>query len=404
MRLSAPDSPIYALFRKSAEGKDSVLVLVNTDVEKENILPISVSDLRFHILDFKFDLLGQSLPKFSIADGKKIFTLAPSAAYCLAPNEKPAGLTGENYRRTRAQAAWAIEALIKVVPAETIDGLDWQWLAEQVEFSPANFLAAASEFAVRGAKTMLAELLSEAAAGQVFPRVVTWTLLDARRITLVPPGHWLLIQDAAPFRATLKVDDRTGLRAIHVQSIAVADGHVACFPPRETATDDELILERYAENNQRVQAVIRFLPPEPQLSTLNPQPSTLALLTNGIGGMARLCVDLGPAGEFQIRLRPRRELESQRAGGPPHFREAHPRMGQRRWLPLAAQSEKSRRVRGRAARRLAIHRQRGRRAHGRDRIARRDDRRPEHDAVPVQPPPPPSARTASNCPPTPTCA
>ena len=35
-RLSAPDSPVYALLRESAEGKDSVLVLVNTDVEKEN--------------------------------------------------------------------------------------------------------------------------------------------------------------------------------------------------------------------------------------------------------------------------------------------------------------------------------------------------------------------------------
>ena len=33
-RLSAPDSPVYALRRESAEGKDSVLVLVNTDVEQ----------------------------------------------------------------------------------------------------------------------------------------------------------------------------------------------------------------------------------------------------------------------------------------------------------------------------------------------------------------------------------
>ncbi len=39
-RLSAPDSPIYALLRESAEGKDSVLVLVNTDVEKANSLTL----------------------------------------------------------------------------------------------------------------------------------------------------------------------------------------------------------------------------------------------------------------------------------------------------------------------------------------------------------------------------
>jgi len=31
-------------------------------------------------------------------------------------------------------------------------------------------------------------------------------------------------------------------RAIHVQSIAVGDGQIACFQPRETATDAELIL------------------------------------------------------------------------------------------------------------------------------------------------------------------
>jgi hypothetical protein len=58
-------------------------------------------------------------------------------------------LSGDDYRRARAQAAWALESLNKIIPAETIDGLDWRWLAEQVERSPKNFLAAASEFAAR---------------------------------------------------------------------------------------------------------------------------------------------------------------------------------------------------------------------------------------------------------------
>ena len=49
-RLSTPDSPIYALLRESAEGKDSVLILLNTDVEKENLLSLAVNDLRFQIL------------------------------------------------------------------------------------------------------------------------------------------------------------------------------------------------------------------------------------------------------------------------------------------------------------------------------------------------------------------
>ena len=79
--------------------------------------------------------------------------LPAGACHCLAPTSKPQGLSGDAYRRARAQAAWAMEALSKIVPAETIDGFDWRWLAEQVERSPKNFLAAAAEFAARGAKT-----------------------------------------------------------------------------------------------------------------------------------------------------------------------------------------------------------------------------------------------------------
>ena len=80
--------------------------------------------------------------------------------------------------------------------------------------------------------------------------------------------------------------------AIHVQSIAVGDGQIACFQPRETATDAELILERHATTSPRVTAAIRFLSPSPSSSSPFSS-SDLVLLTNGIGGMARLCVDLG---------------------------------------------------------------------------------------------------------------
>jgi predicted glycogen debranching enzyme len=294
-RLSAPDSPIYALLRESAEGEDCVLILVNTDVEKENPLALLVSDLKFQISNFKFDLLGQPLPKSSADKEKIIFTLAPGACHCLAPDEKPAGFGGEDYRRARAQAAWVIEALSKIPSAKSIDSSDWRRLAEQVEFSPKNFFAAASEFASRKSKTPFAVILGETETGKVFPRVVTWTLPDARRVTLVPPGHWLLIEDSAPFRATLclQTPDAKSETQIHVQSIAAGNSHVACFAPRESAAETELILERYAATSQKISATIRFLAPKPQPSTFNFQPSTLVLLTNGIGGMARICVDLG---------------------------------------------------------------------------------------------------------------
>jgi predicted glycogen debranching enzyme len=353
-RVSSPDSPIYALLRESAEGRDSVLILVNTDNEKENSIALDrrpparrVSDeaipqpagsetgapgnLKSEISNFKFDLLGQPLPKISAAKNEITFTLPPGAAFCLAPAEKPAGLCGDDYRRTRAQAAWALESLNKIVPAETIDGLDWRWLAEQVERSPKNFLAAAefsgagfqpAGFESRGqdarATKTLADLLPEVEAGKIYPRVVEWTLIDRRRVTLVPPGHWLLVQDTAPFRATLQMRSaESGARnenpgAIHVQSIPAGNIHVACFAPRESGAgvppankhtgetpaplscgDAQLILERYAATSQKISAAICFLPSAPHSALRIPHSNDLVLLTNGLGGMARICVDLG---------------------------------------------------------------------------------------------------------------
>ena len=291
-RLSPPDSPVYALLRESTEGNDTVFVLVNPDVEKTNSFALAVSDAKFPISDFKFDLLGQPLPKTGVTKDKITLTLGPGACHCLAPTAEPQGLSGDAYRRVRAQAAWALEALGKIMPVEMLGGLDWRWLAGEVDRSPANFLAAASEFATRGSKSSLVELLRDAEQQKIFPRVIIWTLLDRRRVTPVPPGHWLLIQDSAPFRATLQMPDETR-HAMHVQSIAVGADQIACFQPRETATAAELILERYAAASQHITAAIRFLPANPQSAIRNPQSTDLVLLTNGIGGMARLGVDLG---------------------------------------------------------------------------------------------------------------
>ena len=296
-RLSAPESPVYALLRESAEGKDTVLVLINTDLERENTLPLP--ELKTQNSKLITDLLGQPLPKLSVTNAATEFILMPGAAYCLAPTEQPVGLAGDAYRRTRAQAAWALESLNQIMPAETADDLDWRWLAQQVESSPENFLAAASEFAARTIKTSFAAVLSEVAAGNVFPRVIGWTLLDARRVTLVPPGHWLLVEDSAPFRATLEMQKEEGRiqngkpGAVHVQSIAVGNRHIACFAPRDSAAEADLTLERYATTSQKVSAAVRFLANDPPSSILHPRPTDLVLLTNGIGGMARLGVDLG---------------------------------------------------------------------------------------------------------------
>ena len=292
-RLSAPDSPVYALLRESAEGKDSVLILVNTDTEVEQKIIFPNQQLAF--ATYLIDLLEQPLPKSSGTKTESVFTLAPGAVFCLASDIKSTGLSGDDYRRARAQAAFALQSLGKIISAETVDDLDWHWLAEKVTRSSKNFLAAASEFAARNAKTPLADLLAEVAAGKVFPRVVEWTLLDARRMTLVPPGHWLLIEDSAPFRATLEMQNEK-IETLHAQSIAVGDRHIACFAPRDSAAETELVLERYATTSQKVSATIRFLAPKPKSPSAIchlPSATDLVLLTNGIGGMARLCVDFG---------------------------------------------------------------------------------------------------------------
>jgi predicted glycogen debranching enzyme len=52
-------------------------------------------------------------------------------------------------------------------------------------------------------------------------------------------------------------------------------------------------LERHAAASQSISAKLRFLAPEPQLPARDYEPSDLVLLTNGIGGMARLCVEPG---------------------------------------------------------------------------------------------------------------
>ena len=184
-------------------------------------------------------------------------------------------MSGAEYRRARAQSAWAITALNHVLPPHKIGARDWRELAAQVNTSPKEFLSSIGD--------------------KTFPQVVTWTLLDRRRVTPVPPGHWLLLHDAAPFRATLRLENSS--RQQHASSIEVLDGHVAVFAPQKlnATVDARLEIERYAPANQNVVAAIRFLAGGasflPPLAT--PAADSVVLLTNGIGGMARMGVDLG---------------------------------------------------------------------------------------------------------------
>ena len=78
----------------------------------------------------------------------------------------------------------------------------------------------------------------------------------------------------------------------HVRSLVVDEGHIACFPPFQQAGDAELMLERFTDEGRQARGMIRLLPLRPDPLPRRPQSGT-ALLTNGIGGMCRLQVDLG---------------------------------------------------------------------------------------------------------------
>ena len=302
-RLSTPDSPVYALHRLSEEGADAVLVLVNIDAASPATLELEARCLHTPAPESKnvkfenwVDLLGQSGPKTQKSGGDKIrFSLPAGSAFCLAPTAKPHGLQGDAYRHARARAAWAMRALNHILPAERLDPLDWRLLADRVDRSPSEFLSALSDSA--GARTeanfTFGSSHSKSGTAEFFPSVVVWSSVDTRRITLVPPAHWLLVQDTVPFRATLRSN---GSPAENVESVPAQGAHVACFPPRHTSADATLQLERYSEKDQRLEAAVRFLPPlpeEPLPGFQIPRPDDLVLLTNGRGGMARLCVDLG---------------------------------------------------------------------------------------------------------------
>src|SRR5262249_14540208 len=60
-------------------------------------------------------------------------------------------------------------------------------------------------------------------------------------------------------------------------------------------TDAKLQLERYALTTERISGTVRFLGSSPVVSTKfkTVPENAMVLLTNGRGGMARLCIDLG---------------------------------------------------------------------------------------------------------------
>ena len=289
-RLSAETSPVLALQRISREGLDRCLVLVNLDRESRDwsLDPAQWAELG----EPTEELLLQAAPRFRIEpDGEVTFTLGPWASHCLAAQTRPQGLAGAGYRELRSQAAWAYQCLATVLAPEALGPAAWTDLGALAAADPEAFLAALP--ALDPARTRQDLLGALRAARGGYPQVILWGLADLARVVCLPPEHWLLIRDEAPFAVSLRAP---GIAPLHLRSIPVRGGFAAAIPPGALAgalrpLDAEILLERFKEAKAQQPGRLRILAGTPAF--VNPGDSGLCLLTNGRGGMARLHADLG---------------------------------------------------------------------------------------------------------------
>ncbi len=303
-RLSGPSSTVLALERVSRDGKDRVLVLVNTDAARPASLALSPVDWEGGGSAFKLDLLQQPFPRLERrSDGSIEIALAPGAAHCLASSPEPAGLPGPLYRRRQAIKAW-MAGMIQAVRFEGLLGdFDSDGLAKLAARQPLEFLSAVRAFQPEFAASAWEAAVTRGQFPEGFPAVVLWEPGDERRIVPTPPNHWLVFRDRAPFEVRLQSADQASPHCVASTEIS-AGVHLACIDAdRQTpglAGIQFKSRSRPAAETVKGQAL--FLPAVPEgFETLKPSPgeawnaleAPMVLLTNGRGGMARLAVDFG---------------------------------------------------------------------------------------------------------------
>ncbi|HEY1172605.1 MAG TPA: amylo-alpha-1,6-glucosidase [Verrucomicrobiae bacterium] len=298
-RLSAVGAPVYALRRDSNDGKDSVLILANTDQKKAQ--GIELADLKF-LGDMPMELTEKEPATVEgLEKSRWRFELAPGAVHCLAAETLPRGLGGPSYRRKRAQAALAYTALSHVLEEEEIGPVEWPELAAFFAADPVRFLTLAAHVEPDAASKNLIAALRAAPVEQPYSPVIGWTEKDAKRVVIVPPHHWLLVEEKHPFRAWMEAG---GQRRIGFQNSVQLDGHhIALFRVNESLGDAVLKLERFGPQPDLITASVRCVNKGPVMAQpLNFQRgqaladglnAPLVLLTNGRGSMTRMCVDLG---------------------------------------------------------------------------------------------------------------
>ena len=284
-RVSQDGSPVLVLERTSAEGLDTVLVVINLDDQRPQVLHLDAA-LRGRLIALPVDLLdagSSSSAERILHSNQDALRIEPGAIHCFASNRTPLGLAGDAYQRLRAQADWALAcwwaARLERPKAETFDlpGKTWRELADEISSDPEGFLN----------RTL-------GSCGS-YRSVVTWRTEDTTRVVQIPPHHWLLIRDSVRFRACLKLEGEA--LEIYVESIPISGGWgSAIAPDRLTVAGlGKLSLERYQTSISHLSGTVRVLSSAPSARKVGRpvDPRDLILLTNGRGGMSRLMVNLG---------------------------------------------------------------------------------------------------------------
>ena len=285
-RLSELGSTVFALERSSVCGS-TVVILVNSDANSKCEIELQREDLS--VGDGCVDLLTGDATDAEWNSGSVKFKLQPGEVFCLSGN---ANEEKADYRKERARVAWAFRCLSTVVEPEEIGSCDWRELSTLIANEPEKFLAAISSVEAN-TSDFIAGLAS--AIDQIgYRQVVTWSASDANRVTPVPHGHWLMLHDSQPFRASLG-------ESHHIESIPVDSGHVAAFPPGFYCKR-QLTMRRLNAKPQPIHGQLVFLPDKPVedcfdaaivRTEMDPINQPIALLTNRRGAMARMGVGLG---------------------------------------------------------------------------------------------------------------
>ena len=292
-RLSAHDSPVYALSRTSACGEDRILILINTDAINSRHFQMPAAQYAA-LGEPRLELIGQEGPGIQKGeDGSVMFSLIPSACVCLSGAAQPVGVHGDAYRQARARTAWGIQSLARIHAPETLGAFDWQELARIIDNDPILFLASATVADPAELTGNLIHALKASHGDHHYPPVVVWSWTSARRTTLLPHRHWLLVRDTHPFRACLAGESSHA--PIHMESVPTRHGHIAAFfHDGESEKTRSLSVERYGALEREATGQIQFLPKTPHFAnTTTTHREDVALLTNGRGGMARMAVSLG---------------------------------------------------------------------------------------------------------------